>query len=330
MDVRRPLWTVPRAPRVAAAPARYEAFREKKRLNAGYGYLSIVDLTQDERFLLVVSEDEAKLHVYEFPSLSPVTTMTVPGYKQFARGDFVFAPFPGDAPEVLFAGELGILRFGVAPPTATQIATQPADSLRLTDDGRILGASAAFIPAQRSRLAFYGFLPDRSLDLLATLDFSERVEEWDLDSTRKRLAVTYYPSNQTEVLDLAEHKVLWVAAAPQYSNSVDISGDDTRLAVGGSSVLIHDFSTGRPVASDASFGNNIHRVRFSPSGDALAVSSYEGKIRIFDASGAGPNLRLRKLLRHSGTANVYAIAFTRDGKTLVSGSGDKTVRVWGE
>ena len=63
-------------------------------------------------------------------------------------------------------------------------------------------------------------------------------------------------------------------------------------------------ASGTVIASDAHFGNNIHRVRFSPSGDALAVSSYEGKVRVFDATTKGPTLPLRKLLRHSGTANV--------------------------
>jgi WD40 repeat protein len=142
--------------------------------------------------------------------------------------------------------------------------------------------------------------------------------------------VTYYPSNQVEVLDLAERKALWVAPVPEYSNSVDISRDDQRVAVGGSSVVLFDMNDGRRVGGDAHFGNNIHRVRFSPSGDALAVSSYEGKIRIFDATKPGPALPLRKLLRHTGTANVYAIAFNRDGSELVSGSGDQTVRVWGQ
>ncbi|HVU03028.1 MAG TPA: hypothetical protein VHE30_14810 [Polyangiaceae bacterium] len=331
MDVRVPLWSLPRTPQRFAGPAKYESWHEKKRVNVGYGYLSILDLSDDERHALVVSEDEAMLHTYEFPSFQKVATLPVPGYKQFSRGDFLFAPWaasPGSPPDVLFAGERGVFALGGAVPSALPLSAEPADELRFTDDHAVLGASSAYIPAQQSRLVFYGFRGSR-LEPLVVLDFSERVEEWDLDSEKRRLAVTYYPSNDTEVMDLAARRVLWVSGAPQYSNSVDISPDDTRLAVGGSAVVMHDFSSGQPLGGDANFGNNIHRVRFSPSGDALAVSSYEGKIRIFDAHPQGGHLKLRKLLRHTGTANVYAIRFTKDGSALVSGSGDQTVRVWG-
>jgi WD40 repeat protein len=33
-------------------------------------------------------------------------------------------------------------------------------------------------------------------------------------------------------------------------------------------------------------------------------------------------------LHHSGTANVYAALFTPDGASLVSTSGDQTLRIW--
>ncbi len=296
----------------------------------GYGYLSILDLTMDERFLLVASEEEAKLRTYEFPSLRPIASIPVEGYEKFQRGDFVFSPLSGEPRSAVFAGEHGLMLLDTAAPRALPLSAEPADTLRWTDDHRVLGATAAHIPEQRSRLTLYSFSPSGALETLLVLDFAERVEEWDLDSEKRKLAVTYYPSDQTEGLDLAARRVVWAAAAPQYASSVDISPDDSRVAVGGSSVVVHDMASGDTIAQDAHFGNNIHRVRFSPSGDALAVSSYEGKIRLFDAKGPGPALPLRKLLRHTGTANVYALVFTRDGSALVSGSGDRTVRVWGE
>jgi hypothetical protein len=332
MDEQRALWRLPAPPRAApAAPAaRYERWHERRRANLGYGYLTIVDLSGDERSLLVVSEDEAKLRLYDFPSLHLVSNAPVEGYHQFARGDFVFGPPTGARPGVVFAGEQGLVLLDAGAAAGAALSDMAADALRWTDDHAVLGAAAAFIPAQRSRLVFYVFSAAGALEPVLVLSFAERVEEWDLDSSKRRLAVTYYPSNQTELLDLAERKVLWVAPAPEYANSVDISPDDSRLAVGGSSLVLHDMGAGEAIARDAHFGNNIHRVRFSPSGDAIAVSSYEGKLRIFDARAAGPTIPLRKLLRHSGTANVYALSFTHDGSALVSGSGDRTIRVWGE
>lgn len=333
MDERKPLWSLPvgpTPPRPAPSTPRYERWHEKARANVGYGYLSIIDLTIDERFCLVVSEDEAALRFYEFPAMHFVRSDTVTSYQRFARGDFVFVPVVGVNPSlVMFAGESGV---GLLFPNFRlehSLSREGADALRWTDDHGVLGATKSAIPAQRSRIVFYAF-SDWRLEPLLTIDFSERVEEWDLDSSKKKLVVTYYPSNQTEGIDLETRKVVWTMPAPQYANSVDISPDDARVAVGGSAVVMHDMTSGTVVAGDAHFGNNIHRVRFSPSGDALAVSSYEGKIRIFDGRAPGPAMRVRKILRHSGTANVYALAFTRDGTALVSGSGDKTVRVWGE
>lgn len=331
MEERRALWGAPGTQnRPVGLPQRYERWRERQRTDVGYGYLSIVDVSVDERFALVVSEDEAKIRTYAFPTLRPVSQVAVEGYEKFGRGDFVFWPFGEGQPSVVFAGERGLVLVDTGTARTAMLSDQPAYALRWTDDHRVLGATLSVIPAQRSRIAFYGVEDARALEPLVVLDFAERVEEWDLDFAKRRLAVTYYPSNTVEVLDLADRRALWVAPAPEYSNSVDISSDDQRLAVGGSKVVVFDMNGGRPVAEDAHFGNNIHRVRFSPSGDALAVSSYEGKVRLFDATKAGPTLPLRKLLRHTGTANVYALAFSRDGSRLVSSSGDKTVRVWGE
>jgi WD40 repeat protein len=331
MEVQKPLWGGARAvPRTALAPQHYEHWHEKRRANVGYGYLSVVDLTADQRLLLVASEDEGTLRLYDFPRLDLLSNVSLAGYGHFGDGDFVFALPSSEQAWALFAGASGIALIDARTGEAASLSPEPARQLRWTDDHAVLGAAQAHIPEQTSRLVFYSYTPPGTLEVLATLDFAERVEEWDLDSTKRRLAVTYYPSNQTELLDLQARAVVWVAPAPQYASSVDIAPDDARVAVGGSSVVVHDASSGAILAADAHFGNNIHRVRFSPRGDALAVSSYEGKIRIFDPTGPGPGLPLRKLLRHSGTANVYALVFTPDGGALISGSGDRTVRVWGE
>ena len=77
------------------------------------------------------------------------------------------------------------------------------------------------------------------------------------------------------------------------------------------------------------FDNNIHQVRFAPAGDAVAASSYDGHLRIMSATADSTELRLIKVLRHAGTANVYAFRFTRDGRRLYSCSGDRSVRLFG-
>jgi len=323
-------WGAPSSLTIPEPVAHYQRFHETHRAAIGFGYLSILDLTIDERFLLVVSEEEAKLRTYEFPSLRPVTSIPVDGYAKFGRGDFVFWPSEGPHPMAIFAGPAGVVLSDMVSSLTLPLSPAAGDTMRWTDDHRVLGITESTIPEQRSRLIFYEPTGTNGLAPLLVLDFAERVEEWDLDSTKRRLAVVHYPSNRVMVFDLAERRVVWTAPVPEYSNSVDISNDDRMLAVGGSSLVVYDALTGMPRTGDGHFGNNIHRVRFSPSGDALAVSSYEGKLRIFDPRPQTPDLALVKTLRHTGTANVYAIAFTRDGRSIISGSGDQTVRVWGE
>src|ERR1700742_3098445 len=51
LDVKKPFWGA--APsRPPLSPQRYERWHERRRARVGFGYLSVVDLTPDEQFLL--------------------------------------------------------------------------------------------------------------------------------------------------------------------------------------------------------------------------------------------------------------------------------------
>ncbi|HEX6275484.1 MAG TPA: hypothetical protein VFZ53_20730, partial [Polyangiaceae bacterium] len=75
-------------------------------------------------------------------------------------------------------------------------------------------------------------------------------------------------------------------------------------------------------------------VRFSPSGDALLASSYDGRLRIFRwetrlrEGRSELLLSLVQTLRHDAQANVYSFVFEAGGDGLVSVSGDQTVRTF--
>lgn len=79
-------------------------------------------------------------------------------------------------------------------------------------------------------------------------------------------------------------------------------------------------------------GKLIHRFTLGPSVDALVISPDS---KTFIAGGLDKEITLRdmktgkpvtQLKGHAG--GIYGLAFSRDGKTLYSGSGDKTVKVW--
>jgi WD40 repeat protein len=70
-------------------------------------------------------------------------------------------------------------------------------------------------------------------------------------------------------------------------------------------------------------------ISFSPDGRSVASAGRtagifgRGTIRIFDVASGGDRLSLQ-----GHKAEVWSVAFARDGKTLVSGSDDHTVKLW--
>ncbi len=67
----------------------------------------------------------------------------------------------------------------------------------------------------------------------------------------------------------------------------------------------------------------IHAMTFSSNGALLACACWDNQIRIFDTKG----LKLRSVLK-GHTERVNSVVFSRDDKTLISGSSDLTVKLW--
>jgi hypothetical protein len=190
----------------------------------------------------------------------------------------------------------------------------------------VLVARSRAAPDQPSELRFYQRHAASELRPLGVLQFVERVDGWDLNRENKLLALSYYPTGDVEVIDLATGRRLLREHGPKYVGALSFSPDGRMLAVGGSGLLLFDLLNPKRKAFYSYFYNNIDTLRFSPSSDALLASSYDGHLRIFSYDAAGPSLSLIKVLKHEGRANVYAFEFDRDGNGLVSASGDQTVR----
>jgi WD40 repeat protein len=145
------------------------------------------------------------------------------------------------------------------------------------------------------------------------------------------LAVSYIPADQVEILDLREKKLIGKVDLPKWGSAVAISPDRSIMAVGGEKLQNVRFPSGEVLAEDAQFGNNIHKVRFTPQGDLLLVSAYDGKARSYalpkDLSTI-TSLPRPQSLSHLGQAIVYALGLTKDGRMLVTSSGDKTIKIW--
>jgi WD40 repeat protein len=107
---------------------------------------------------------------------------------------------------------------------------------------------------------------------------------------------------------------------------IAFSPDGGTLAAGGSrgTISLWDVATGTERLRLHGESSPVFSVTFSPSGAMLASATvFDGKIRVWDQNSGG---LVHVLEGHRFGTN--AIAFLRDGTTLVSGGGDGMLRFW--
>ena len=311
------------------APSNWPKWEQLASIAVGHGYLTDNDVSPDGSLALVVSEEEALIRVYDLKTLKPIDHYTFPGFEKFGHVAALFWPTPSDSPSFVCGGDqVFALHDAKTGKPLQAFGHGPVRRMRFSPDHSLLVCLQSTPDRPVSTLRFYRVQPPAALTELDALEIPDRVLDWDLSRGNDRLAIVTV-SDQLRCAEWKSRKELWNIASPKYANAVSFSPDGATLACGGERLVLVDAATGAKSAACAAFKNNINTVAFAPSGDAVAVSSYDGRIRIIGTDIAQPTLPVLKELKHNGTANVYGITFFANGSRLLSTSGDKTVRIWG-
>ena len=121
------------------------------------------------------------------------------------------------------------------------------------------------------------------------------------------------------------------------------SRDSKTLVVGSTTIRLWDVETGNQMSRLAGHTRRIDAITFASDGKTLASGDVSGDIRLWNLAAGGDQLTLPRLLgnitgegkpiSHNAVLTehkrpIEALAFTADGKTLVSASRDTTIRLW--
>lgn len=159
------------------------------------------------------------------------------------------------------------------------------------------------------------------------------------------LALAFSPDGKT--LGLGHHGGeinLWdvkgkkSAGAFRYAGALQAiawSPDGKKLAAaGGAKVLVWDVSTGDLVKSfdvkegPVTFPILVASLAFGPDSKTLAAGGWDSIIRIYNLAAKNPTAAHSVRLCTGHHSAVHAVAFSHDGRCLVSGSFDRSCRLW--
>jgi eukaryotic-like serine/threonine-protein kinase len=124
---------------------------------------------------------------------------------------------------------------------------------------------------------------------------------------------------------MAHQDAVWAVAFSPDGQTI-LTGSDDKTA------RLWDATTGQPRGRPLAHQGGVKAVAFSPDGQTIVTGGWGDAARLWDAASARP---LGTPLEHPGVGTplehpnvVQAVAFSPDGRTILTGGWDNTARLW--
>ncbi|MEX2666875.1 caspase family protein [Candidatus Uabimicrobium amorphum] len=165
------------------------------------------------------------------------------------------------------------------------------------------------------------FSPDGKT--LASGSLDETVRLWDVATGKEITKITGHTDRVNSVAFSPDGKTL-ASASGSYNIRTEKYKDCT--------VRLWDVTSGKEITTITEHTASVLSVAFSPDGKTIASGAGNifglggpdgGSVKLWDVA---TGKKIHKITGH--TNRVNSVAFSPNGKTLASGSGDKTVRLW--
>jgi WD40 repeat protein len=324
----RPPWTnLEQLPASAPPPKVPARWTLQKSIWVGQGYLYHADFTPGGQSVVTLSNQSGVIYHYDI-SGKLIAEIALPEYREFDDAAFIPMIELNDPPQLFLTRpqQTSVVDLSSGKIEAL-VDTPPGTDIAHSGRPGLYGVSYRSTNPQSGLLVLQWLSGEIALRAAC----AHRPDAWALSPDGKYLAISYYPADHVEVIDLQNKTLVSTLTLPKWGGAIDISPDGRFIALGGEKLVVTTFPDGEVLAEDTKYGNNINSVRFTPQGDLLLTSAYDGKARSYllpPDLAETKKLPAPQLLAHSGIANVYALGLTPDGRMLVTSSGDKTIKIW--